>query len=379
MQNQNEDQIPPSSPQVASGSAPSEPDTEVILNEKVKINWYRTKVEKSVMSGLMKRSDAKAMRQCVLQLALYVVTASLCFVTIKNMSLGNLYWSAPVLLACFFLHGTFSHFMGLVAVHELVHKTPFRTQSLNDFFLYLFSFLSWSDPLWFRSSHVRHHQVTGYHDLDFELVLPQKMDWDCVKFWFWQLVPFPKPDATWQRIQGWIKTAAKNPTDKTFYDDRWHEIHMPGQDVRVRQNTWARTVLAGHLALALLFVATGHWYLILIVNLSCFYSPWLYTLCITPQHIGMTPDSPDFRMVCRTFTCGRFLGFLYWNMQYHIEHHTYPAVPFYNLPALRKAIAHDLPPAPHGLWATWREIIPILKNQRENPDYVFVPELPNAA
>ena len=51
----------------------------------------------------------------------------------------------------------------------------------------------------------------------------------------------------------------------------------------------------------------------------------------------MTPDSPDFRMVCRTFTCGRFLGFLYWNMQYHIEHHTYPAVPFYNLPAIRKA------------------------------------------
>ncbi len=57
----------------------------------------------------------------------------------------------------------------------------------------------------------------------------------------------------------------------------------------------------------------------------------------------------------------------------------FPAVPFYNLPALRKAIAHDLPPATQGLWATWREIIPVLKNQRENPDYVFVPGLPNVA
>jgi hypothetical protein len=56
----------------------------------------------------------------------------------------------------------------------------------------------------------------------------------------------------------------------------------------------------------------------------------------------------------------------------------FPAVPFYNLPALRKAIAHDLPPAPHGLWATWFEIIPVLKKQRDNPDYVFVPELPAA-
>ncbi len=103
------------------------------------------------------------------------------------------------------------------------------------------------------------------------------------------------------------------------------------------------------------------------------------TLCGTPQHIGLVPDAPDFRLCCRTFTCSPFIGFLYWNMQYHVEHHMFPAVPFYNLPALRKAIAHDLPPAPHGLWAAWREIIPVLKKQRENPDYVFVPELPNAA
>jgi fatty acid desaturase len=66
-------------------------------------------------------------------------------------------------------------------------------------------------------------------------------------------------------------------------------------------------------------------------------------------------------------------------MQYHVEHHMFPAVPFYNLPALRKEIAHDLPPAPHGLWATWSEIIPVLKKQRENPDYTFIPELPKAA
>jgi fatty acid desaturase len=57
----------------------------------------------------------------------------------------------------------------------------------------------------------------------------------------------------------------------------------------------------------------------------------------------------------------------------------FPAVPFYNLPALRKAIEHDLPPAPHGLRATWREIMLIHKKQCENPNYVFVPELPKMA
>ena len=28
--------------------------------------------------------------------------------------------------------------------------------------------------------------------------------------------------------------------------------------------------------------------------------------------------------------------FLYWNMNYHIEHHIFPTVPYYNLPALRR-------------------------------------------
>jgi hypothetical protein len=88
---------------------------------------------------------------------------------------------------------------------------------------------------------------------------------------------------------------------------------------------------------------------------------------------------PDFRFCCRTYTCGRFVGFLYWNMQYHVEHHMYPAVPFYNLPALRKAMEHDLPPAPHGLIATWKEILPVLRKQKDDPNYCFVPSIPQRA
>jgi fatty acid desaturase len=64
-------------------------------------------------------------------------------------------------------------------------------------------------------------------------------------------------------------------------------------------------------------------------------------------------------------------------MQYHVEHHMFPAVPFYNLPRLRKAIEHDLPPAPHGLRATWKELVPILKRQRREPGYFFAPKLPS--
>ena len=71
--------------------------------------------------------------------------------------------------------------------------------------------------------------------------------------------------------------------------------------------------------------------------------------------------------------------FLYWHMNYHIEHHMYAAVPCYNLRALHNAIAHDLPHCPKGLLETWGVIIPILKQQQVDPSYEFVPELPGRA
>ena len=56
-------------------------------------------------------------------------------------------------------------------------------------------------------------------------------------------------------------------------------------------------------------------------------------------------------------------------MNYHVEHHMYPAVPYYNLPKLRKAIEDDLPITTRGLITTWREVFKILKRQKQDPEY----------
>ena len=42
----------------------------------------------------------------------------------------------------------------------------------------------------------------------------------------------------------------------------------------------------------------------------------------------------------------------------------FPAVPFFNLPKLRKAIEIDMPPAHHGLWNTWKEMLEIHRKQQ---------------
>ena len=54
----------------------------------------------------------------------------------------------------------------------------------------------------------------------------------------------------------------------------------------------------------------------------------------------------------------------------------YAAVPFYNLAALHELIKDDLPHCPRGVRGTWAQIIPILRRQRREPGYQFVPELP---
>ena len=63
-------------------------------------------------------------------------------------------------------------------------------------------------------------------------------------------------------------------------------------------------------------------------------------------------------------------------MQYHLEHHLYPAVPFFNLPKLRKTIEHDLPVAPHGLRATWQEMLDLRRKLLVDPDFKYMPSFP---
>ncbi|MCE0499537.1 MAG: fatty acid desaturase [Methylacidiphilales bacterium] len=347
------------------------------MNDQIKINWYRCKVDKPVMSDLMKTSDFRGFCQVIPQLALFLATGTLAYLAYRQIDVANWMWSVPLLLAALFVHGTFSSFLGgtCPAVHELCHKTPFKSKAWNEFFLKIYSFIGWTDYIWFRPSHVKHHQATVHADYDGEVVLPQKLDWQSVKF-FAMILAFD-PYAAFCRLRDWVRMARGKASDWKA-KGAWYNQVLPesNEALRCEHRNWARIVLFGHLALAALFIATGHWFLIVVFTFGTFYTNWLNTLCWLPQHIGMSPNVPDFRLCCRTYTCGWLPAFLYWNMQYHVEHHMFPAVPFFNLPKLRKAIEHDLPPAPHGLWATWKHILSVVKLQREDPSYVFIPKLP---
>jgi fatty acid desaturase len=71
--------------------------------------------------------------------------------------------------------------------------------------------------------------------------------------------------------------------------------------------------------------------------------------------------------------------FLYWNMNYHLEHHMFPMVPYHALPALHEAIKQDCPAPFAGCWQAYREIVPALARQRQDPSWYVQRSIPSMA
>jgi fatty acid desaturase len=61
-------------------------------------------------------------------------------------------------------------------------------------------------------------------------------------------------------------------------------------------------------------------------------------------------------------------------MNYHLEHHMYPAIPYRNLPQLHALIGNDLP-APHpNIVAAYADIFRTWKAQKKDPSVFLAPK-----
>ncbi len=64
------------------------------------------------------------------------------------------------------------------------------------------------------------------------------------------------------------------------------------------------------------------------------------------------------------------------NMNYHIEHHMFPMVPFHALPRLHELIKDQCPPPYRGLRGAYSEIVPTLVRQLRDRTHHVVRPLP---
>jgi fatty acid desaturase len=115
------------------------------------------------------------------------------------------------------------------------------------------------------------------------------------------------------------------------------------------------------------------------VGLPRIYGCWHMVLMGLMQHGGLADNVTDHRLNSRTVYINPVSRFIYWNMNYHVEHHMFPMVPYHALPRLHEAIKQDLPAPNPSIWSAYKEMIPAWLHQLRYEDYFLRRELPPTA
>jgi fatty acid desaturase len=212
-------------------------------------------------------------------------------------------------------------------------------------------------------SHDTHHQHTILTDKDPEIVTPTPPN---IRALILNLFMVERA------IKGLTELSVHALNRLTAKDRQSGRSCLP-DGALVKARLWV-AILAATCAFSLYF---SSWLpLMLIGPLPMMFGGTLRHLFALSQHVGLAQNVYDHRMNTRTIYLGPVLGFLYMNMQYHLEHHLYPNVPYYHLPALHKAIKDKCPPAYDGLLPVFAEMLPVLWRQRYEPEYHIERKLP---
>ena len=349
------------------------------VRESLKPQWYRSKMPPARFRELSKRDNRKGWVQAGGHLALFCLTGALVSVT---WSLGL--WIA--FFAALFAHGTIASFFRGTAVHELGHGTVFTTKGLNEFFLYLFSMISWWNPFDYAASHTYHHRFTLHPEGDREVLLPVHPN--VGRTFLLQLFTInllTQPGRTFGKggilstiYMTALDAVGKLPSTEVPANEWLEALHKDQPRQAHRSMWWSRAQLVFHGTVLGVAIATGLWVLPLILTLPSYIANWLsYAVGLT-QHCGLTEATTDFRKNTRSIQLPRFVEFLYWHMNWHTEHHMYAGVPCYNLPLLAAEIADDMP-EPRTLRGAWREMLDTWQRQQTDPSYAFDTPLPATA
>lgn len=339
------------------------------VEKTMRISWYRCPISTEDFKRVMTKSDYQGLLHALGYLGLLVLSGSVAFGCYS-------YGFYRGFLVALFAHGTMASFLS-APHHEMCHRTVFQTKWVNEFFLRVFAFIGWNNFRIYRFSHHFHHQYTLHLEGDREEVMPENPS--LAALYMLQLFTF--------NIFGGYQSKGLIPTLKSFSRvargnlsspfNSWGPELYEGCEAEAQEATnFARAVLVGHFLLALVFtLVLQQPILILLVSCAPFTANWWRYFVGVCMHCGLKPHDTDFRKCVRTVTLDPLSEFLYWHMNWHLEHHMFCLVPCYNLAALHKAVADDMP-EPRTVISAWREMRETWKRQQTDPDYAYDTPLP---
>ena len=315
-------------------------------------DWYQCPVPRETMRTLLERRNGPAIRDTILWFALIVGCG------FATWALWPTIWAIfPYAIYCVLYASTSDS-----RWHESGHGTAFKTDWMNSVLYEIASFMVLRESTVWRWSHTRHHSDTIIVGRDPEIAVPLPPSLKAFVAAFFNLRVYPKY-FTRILLHSIGRMAAE---EKTFIP----ESEFPRVFLR------ARICVAIYASVIALSIYERSFLPLLLVGLPNLLGAWLMPLYGYTQHAGLAENVLDHRLNCRTVYMNPIHRYLYWNMNYHVEHHMYPLVPYHALPRLHAAVKDDCPPPYPSLLSAWREIIPTVLRQVKDPAYHIKRVLP---
>jgi len=323
-----------------------------VENGLAEADWYTCPVPKAEMRKLLERRDGPALRDTLIWFALLVGFGFWAYS----------WWGSAWAIIPFMLYGVIYGSTSDSRWHESNHGTAFKTDWLNNTLYEIASFMVMREAVVWRWSHNRHHSDTIIVGRDPEIAVPRPPSLRRFILTFFGL-----PGA-----RGYFKTVLLHCTGRLTADEL---TFIPASEHR--KIIW-RARLYVLIYAVVIGLAVYHRTLLplMFIGLPNLYGSWLMPIYGYTQHAGLAENVLDHRLNCRTVYMNPIHRYLYWNMNYHVEHHMFPLVPYHALPRLHKLVKADMPKPYGSIWEAWCELLPAVLRQRKDPAYYVRRKLP---
>lgn len=317
--------------------------------------WYHSDIPRKEMKALMRRSDDAANRDTIIWFGLLIATAAL------GIALWGSWAAVPFFAAYGVLYGSACDSRW----HECSHGTAFKTEWKNDLVYQIASFMVMRNPVSWRWSHARHHTDTIIVGRDPEIAVmrPPEMALLALKY-------IGLPDGFYDLRRLVLNAAGQLSAEE--------EKYIPETE-RPKAVFWARVHVAVYAATVLLALVMQSILPLILIGGPRVFGCWHMVMTGLMQHGGMAEDVLDHRLNSRTVLLNPASRWIYWNMNYHVEHHMFPMVPYHALPALHALIKDDLPAPDRSIFEAYRKMIAAVWRQRTELGHAIRPVLPLSA
>src|SRR6202051_987279 len=307
--------------------------------------WYASPVPKQKMRELLQRRDWPAFRDSIIWFGLLIATGY------AGYRLWGTWWA----IIPFVIYGVIYGSTSDSRWHEAGHGTAFKTDWMNNALYEIASFMVLRESTPWRWSHTRHHSDTIIVGRDPEIGVPRPPDLKGIVMSFFNLRVYAK----YFRLIVMHSVGRMSAEEKTFIP----ETEFP----KVYRK--ARIYVALYVVAIGLSIKTGSVLPLLLVGFTNLFGTWLLVTYGYTQHAGLAENVLDHRLNSRTVYMCWIHRYLYWNMNYHVEHHMFPLVPYHALPKLHNAVKDDCAVPYPSLFSAWREIVPTIFRQVRDPGY----------